>query len=151
MHFAFGYSAQAALVAVDHKTGEAEVLRLVAACDAGRAINPQGVLGQIEGGLVMGIGTALTEEYVVDLGMPQTLCWRDYGFPLIDRVPAMEVKIVEHGTSAGPFGAKGIGELPSIATAPAICNAIYRATGYRTYRLPFRAEPSRARERGKRC
>jgi CO/xanthine dehydrogenase Mo-binding subunit/aerobic-type carbon monoxide dehydrogenase small subunit (CoxS/CutS family) len=151
MHFAFGYSAQAALVAVDQGTGEIEVLRLVAACDAGRAINPQGVLGQIEGGLVMGIGTALTEEYVVDRGVPQTLHWRDYGFPLIDRMPAMEVKIVEHPTSSGPFGAKGIGELPSIPTAPAICNAIYRATGYRAYQLPVRPDAIMARGENGRC
>ncbi|MFN2133540.1 MAG: molybdopterin-dependent oxidoreductase [Anaerolineae bacterium] len=151
MHFAFGYSAQAALVAVDQVTGEVEVLRLVAACDAGRAINPQGVLGQIEGGLVMGIGTALTEEYVLDLGIPRTLHWRDYGFPMIDRMPATEVKIVEHPTSSGPFGAKGIGELPSIPTAPAICNAIYRATGYRATRLPVRPEALRAEEESERC
>ncbi|HUT21451.1 MAG TPA: molybdopterin cofactor-binding domain-containing protein, partial [Anaerolineae bacterium] len=151
MHFAFGYSAQAALVSVDQGTGEIEVLRLVAACDAGRAINPQGVLGQIEGGLLMGIGTALTEEYIVDLGVPQTLHWRDYGFPLIDRMPAMEVKIVEHPTSSGPFGAKGIGELPSIPTAPAICNAIYRATGYRAYQLPVRPDAVVSRGENGQC
>ncbi|MFL7810280.1 MAG: molybdopterin cofactor-binding domain-containing protein, partial [Anaerolineae bacterium] len=107
--------------------------------------------GQIEGGLAMGIGTALTEEYVLDLGIPRTLHWRDYGFPMIDRMPATEVKIVEHPTSSGPFGAKGIGELPSIPTAPAICNAIYRATGYRATRLPVRPEALRAEEESERC
>jgi CO/xanthine dehydrogenase Mo-binding subunit len=151
MHFAFGYSAQAALVAVDQVSGEVEVLRLVAACDAGRAINPRGVLGQIEGGLVMGIGTALTEEYVLDLGIPRTLHWRDYGFPMIDRMPATEIRIVEHPTSSGPFGAKGIGELPSIPTAPAICNAICRATGYRATQLPVKPEALRARGESELC
>ncbi len=151
MHFAFGFSAQAALVAVDHTSGEVEVLRLVAACDAGRAINPQGVLGQVEGGLLMGIGTALTEEYVVEAGVPKTLHWREYGLPMIDRMPEMDVGIVEHPVSSGPYGAKGIGELPSIPTAPAICNAIYRATGYRAYALPVRAGTIVTRGESREC
>jgi xanthine dehydrogenase molybdenum-binding subunit len=136
MHFAFGYSAQAAQVAVDERTGEVRVLRLIAACDAGRAINPQGVLGQIEGGLVMGIGTALSEAYRIEEGVPQTRRWRDYRIPLIGQMPAIETHIVEHPTAEGPYGAKGIGELPSIPTAPAICNAIYSAVGVRAQALP---------------
>jgi len=144
MHFAFGYSAQAALVAVEEATGEVRVLHIVAACDAGRAINPQAVLGQIEGALVMGIGTALTEEYRVEDGIPQTLHWRDYGVPMVDRMPQMDVHIVEHPTAEGPYGAKGIGELPSVPTAPAIANAIYSAVGARVFALPIRAEDVRA-------
>jgi CO/xanthine dehydrogenase Mo-binding subunit len=136
MHFAFGYSAQAAQVAVDERTGEVRVLRLVAACDAGRAINPQGVLGQIEGGLVMGIGTALSEAYRIEGGIPHTRRWRDYKIPLIGQMPEMEVHIVEHPAAEGPYGAKGIGELPAIPTAPAICNAIYHAVGVRVVGLP---------------
>jgi CO/xanthine dehydrogenase Mo-binding subunit len=138
MHFAFGYSAQAAQVAVDEQTGEVQVLRIVAACDAGRAINPRALLGQIEGGLVMGIGTALTEEYRIENGVPQTLRWADYGVPLVRHMPEMDLHIVEHPTSDGPYGAKGVGELPSIPTAPAICNAIYNAVGVRAQRLPVR-------------
>ena len=138
MHFAFGYSVQAAQVAVDERTGQVTVLRIVAACDAGRAINPQALLGQIEGGLLMGIGTALTEEYRLMEGVPQTTRWADYGVPLIRHTPAMDVHIVEHPTADGPYGAKGIGELPAIPTAPAICNAIYDATGIRIHRLPVR-------------
>ena len=140
MHFAFGYSAQAAQVAVDSQTGEVTVLRLVAACDAGRAINPQGVIGQIEGGLVMGVGTALTEAYRVEDGIPQTRRWVDYRVPLIRDVPDMAVHIVEHPASAGPYGAKGVGELPSIPTAPAICNAIHEAVGARVLALPVGKE-----------
>jgi xanthine dehydrogenase molybdenum-binding subunit len=136
MHFAFGYSVQAALVAVDEQTGEVHVLRIVAACDAGRAINPIGVLGQIEGGVVMGIGTALTEAYRLEEGVPQTRRWRDYQIPRIGHVPQIEAHIVEHPTAEGPYGAKGIGELPSIPVAPAICNAIYAATGTRVSELP---------------
>jgi len=140
MHFAFGYSAQAAQVAVDEQSGEVRVLRILAACDVGRAINPQALLGQIEGGLVMGIGTALTEAYRLQAGIPQTRRWSDYQIPMVRHVPEIELHVVEHPTSAGPYGAKGMGELPSIPVAPAICNAIYRATGLRVYELPIRSD-----------
>jgi xanthine dehydrogenase molybdenum-binding subunit len=140
MHFAFGYSVQAAQVSVDPETGEVQVLRFVAACDAGRAINPIGVLGQIEGGVVMGIGTALSEAYRLEECVPQTRRWRDYRIPLIDQAPQIEAHIVEHPTAEGPYGAKGIGELPSIPVAPAICNAIYRAMGVRVQALPVQVE-----------
>jgi xanthine dehydrogenase molybdenum-binding subunit len=123
-------------VAVDEKTGKVQVLRIVSALDGGRAINPQAFLGQVEGGVVMGIGTALTEEYRVKQGVPQTRQWADYKVPLIDQVPEMHLHVVEDPTSDGPYGAKGIGELPSIPTAPAICNAIYEAVGVRVQRLP---------------
>lgn len=140
MHFAFGYSAQAAQVAVDARTGEVKVLRIVAACDAGRAINPQALRGQIEGGLVMGIGTALTEAYRVVDGVPQTRRWADYGVPTMRHMPQMDLHIVEHPTADGPYGAKGVGELPAIPTAPAICNAIYNAVGVRAFELPVKLE-----------
>jgi xanthine dehydrogenase molybdenum-binding subunit len=140
MHFAFSYSAQAAQVAVNEQTGEVRVLRIVASCDGGRALNPQALLGQIEGGLVMGVGTALTEEYKVEGGIPQTLRWADYGVPGIADKPEMEIHIAEHPVSTGPYGAKGIGELPSIPTAPAICNAIFSAVGVRVQRLPVKLD-----------
>ena len=140
MHFAFGFSAQAAQVAVDEKTGKVKVLRIVAAADGGRALNPQAFLGQVEGGIVMGIGTALTEEYKLESGIPQTRRWKDYKTPQMGDMPEMSVQIVEHPTSTGPYGAKGVGELPSIPTAPAICNGIYEATGVRVYKLPASAE-----------
>jgi xanthine dehydrogenase molybdenum-binding subunit len=140
MHFAFGFSAQAAQVAVDEETGKVQVLRIVAAADGGRALNPQAFLGQVEGSLVMGIGTALTEEYRLEGGVPQTRRWKDYRTPQLGDMPEMAIQIVEHPTSSGPFGAKGVGELPSIPTAPAICNAIYQAMGARVYALPAKAE-----------
>ena len=112
------------------------MLRLIAAADGGRALNPQAFLGQVEGGLVMGIGTALTEEYVLEDGIPQTRRWKDYKTPQMGDMPEMMVQIVEHPTSTGPFGAKGVGELPSIPTSPAITNAIYNATGVRVMSLP---------------
>jgi xanthine dehydrogenase molybdenum-binding subunit len=140
MHFAFGYGAQAAQVAVDTATGRVQVLRVVAAADGGRALNPQAFLGQIEGGIVMGIGTALTEEYVLEDGIPRTQRWKDYRTPLMGNMPEMHVHLAEHPTSTGPFGAKGVGELPSIPTAPAICNAIYKVTGVRAFTLPVKPE-----------
>ena len=140
MHVAFGYGVQAAQVAVDTKSGKVSVLRMVAASDGGRALNPQALLGQIEGGLVMGIGTALTEEYQLEAGVPLTLRWKDYGAPLIKEMPEMDLHIAEHPISTGPYGAKGIGELPSIPTAPAICNAIFNAVGVRVHRLPVKPE-----------
>jgi selenium-dependent xanthine dehydrogenase len=144
MHFAFGFGVQAAQVAVDIDSGQVRVLRVVAAADGGRALNPQAFLGQIEGGIVMGIGTALTEEYQLQEGVPQTRRWADYRTPLIGDAPQMDVHLAEHLTSTGPYGAKGIGELPSIPTAPAICNAIYRAVGVRVQALPVRPEEIRA-------
>jgi xanthine dehydrogenase molybdenum-binding subunit len=140
MHFAFGFSAQAAQVAVDPDSGNVWVLRVVAAADGGRALNPQAFLGQVEGGIVMGIGTALSEEYVLEDGIPDTRRWKDYRIPLIGDMPAMDIHLAEHPTSAGPYGAKGVGELPSIPTAPAICNAIFNATGVRVYTLPVKPE-----------
>jgi xanthine dehydrogenase molybdenum-binding subunit len=138
MHFAFGFCAQAAQVAVDPASGEVHILRIVAAADGGRALNPQAFLGQVEGGIVMGLGTALSEEYVLEGAIPQTRRWKDYRIPLIGDTPEMHIHLAEHPTSSGPYGAKGMGELPSIPTAPAICNAIYNATGVRVYRLPVK-------------
>ena len=140
MHFAFGFGAQAAQVAVNPESGKVQVLRIIAAADGGRALNPQAFLGQIEGGIVMGIGTALTEEYVLEEGIPQTRRWKDYRTPLMADTPEMHVHLAEHPTSTGPYGAKGVGELPSIPTAPAICNAIYNAVGVRIYQLPVKLE-----------
>jgi xanthine dehydrogenase molybdenum-binding subunit len=140
MHFAFGFGFQAAQVAVDVKTGKVQVLRVVAAADGGRALNPQAFLGQIQGGIVMGIGTALIEEYRLENSVPLTRRWADYKTPLIGDMPEMTVHLAEHPTSTGPYGAKGIGELPSIPTAPAICNAIYNAVGIRFQELPVQSE-----------
>ncbi len=138
MHFAFGFAAQAVEVAVDPGSGKVHVLRVVAAADGGRALNPLSMRGQVEGGIVMGIGTALTEEYKLEGGVPYTRRWKDYRTPLVGDTPEMHVCLVEHPTAAGPYGAKGVGELPSIPTAPAICNAIYNATGVRVYQLPVK-------------
>ncbi len=141
MHFAFGYATQAALVEVDINTGQVKVLKVIAAHDVGRALNPLAVAGQIEGGVVMGLGIALQEEFVLEEGVPKSTSLARYKIPSIERTPEIVPIIVEDEASEGPYGAKGIGEIPSIPTAPAIINAIYNATGVRIYSLP--ATPKR--------
>ncbi len=141
MHFAFGYATQAALVEVDINSGQVEVLKVIAANDVGRALNPLAVAGQIEGGVVMGLGLALQEEFVMEEGIPRSTSLARYKIPSIERTPEIVSIIVEDKASAGPYGAKGIGEIPLIPTAPAIINAIYNATGVRIYSLP--ATPKR--------
>jgi len=135
-HFAYGFATQAALVEVDIHTGKVEVLKVVAAHDVGRAINPQAIAGQLEGGVAMGIGFALSEELVVKEGVVQNADLARYRIPRIKQVPDMVPIIVEAATSEGPFGAKGVGEITSIPTAPAIVNAIHAATGVRITDLP---------------
>jgi CO/xanthine dehydrogenase Mo-binding subunit len=136
MHIAFSFGVQAALVEVDTETGQVCVLKVVGAHDVGRAINPQTLQGQIEGGIVMGMGNALTERYVVEDGFPWTNVLARYKIPGIKQTPEIVSFIVEHETRDGPYGAKGVGELPSIPTSPAIINAIYNAVGVRVMSLP---------------
>jgi len=136
MHVAFSFCAQAALCEIDMRSGEVSVRKVVAAHDVGRAINPLTLEGQIEGGIVMCIGYTLTEHYIQEDGKPWTNVMARYKAPSITHAPKIVSHIVEHGTAAGPFGAKGVGELPSIPTSPAITNAIYRATGVRVRSLP---------------
>jgi xanthine dehydrogenase molybdenum-binding subunit len=136
MHFAFGFCAQAVLCEINLDTGEVQVRKVVAAHDVGRAINPLTLEGQIEGGIVMCIGYALTEHYIQEKGRPWTTVMARYKMPGIRQTPEIISHIVEHETSTGPHGAKGVGELPSIPTSAAITNAIYRATGVRVRSLP---------------
>ncbi len=135
-HFAFGFGAQAALVEVDLKTGETKVLKVIAACDVGRVINPLALLGQVEGSISMGLGMALQENFVMKDGCVQTDSLHKCHLPTIDQTPEVISFFVEDETRDGPYGAKGVGELASIPTAPAIINAIYNATGVRCYSLP---------------
>jgi len=136
MHFAFSYAAQAALVEVNLQTGEAHCLKIVTATDIGRAINPLALQGQIEGGIIMCIGNALTEEYIVEKGYVFTDRLARYKMPSIKHTPEIISLVVEDESAAGPYGAKGVGEISSIPTTPAITNAIYNAVGVRVKKLP---------------
>jgi xanthine dehydrogenase molybdenum-binding subunit len=140
MHFAFSFAVQAAEVEVNTLTGEVRVLRILAATDVGRAINPLGLQGQVEGGVVMGLGNALTEHFIVEHGRVFTDRLARYRMPNIVQTPEITSIIVEHPVEAGPYGAKGVGEIVSIPTTPAITNAIYNAVGVRVDTLPVDQE-----------
>jgi xanthine dehydrogenase molybdenum-binding subunit len=136
MHFAFSYAAQAALVEVNERTGEVRCLKVISATDVGRAINPLALQGQIDGGIVMCLGNALTEEFIIEKGIPYTDRLARYKMPSIHHTPEIISFIIEDEAESGPYGAKGVGEISSIPTTPAITNAIYNATGIRITRLP---------------
>ncbi|MDQ3380457.1 MAG: xanthine dehydrogenase family protein molybdopterin-binding subunit [Actinomycetota bacterium] len=131
-------AAHLAHVRVDKETGEIELLAHVIAQDVGRALNPALVEGQMRGGVAQGIGWALLEELVHDEnGQLLTSSFMDYAIPLAERVPDIDTLIVEVPAPDGPYGAKGIGEAPVIAAAPAIANAVAAATGVRLRELPM--------------
>jgi selenium-dependent xanthine dehydrogenase len=136
MHFAFSYATQAALIEVDMETGEVHVLKMLSSTDIGRAINPLMLQGQIEGGIIMALGNCLTESFIIEDGVPWTRLLSRYKMPSIKHTPQIISRLVEDRASEGPYGAKGVGEIPSINTTPAICNAIYNATGVRIYSIP---------------
>jgi len=135
----FGFGAHMAEVAVDTELGSVKVLKITAAHDVGRAINPTLIEGQIEGGAAQGLGQALMEEFFPGKG--ENL--HDYLIPTAGDMPEVESLLIEDPSPVGPFGAKGIGEQAVIPTAPAILNAICHATGVRMRRAP--ATPDRLR------
>ncbi|MFP4180192.1 MAG: molybdopterin-dependent oxidoreductase [Spirochaetaceae bacterium] len=136
-HWSYAYTAQSALVRVHRKTGKIEVLKIWAAQDCGRALNPLNVRSQIEGGVIQGMGYALSEEVVYEQGKQKTDNFDTYRMPRSMQVPDLVPIIVEVPDPKGPFGAKGMGEVPLLATAPAVANAVYDATGTRYNRLPL--------------
>jgi len=137
---AYSFATQLAEVEVDTETGKVEILRIVTATDAGKAINPLNVEGQIEGGVAMGVGYALTEEVIQEGGYLKTPSLGDYMIPTSLDVPPIETHIIEVPVSTGPYGAKGVGEPASIPTAPAILNAIANALNIRVTELPASSE-----------
>ncbi|MBK7320188.1 molybdopterin cofactor-binding domain-containing protein [Candidatus Villigracilis affinis] len=140
MHFAFSFGVQAAEVEVNKITGEVRVLKVISANDVGMAVNPLGLQGQVEGGVMMGLGNCLTEEFIVENGVVVTDQLARYRVPGIMLTPEITAIIVEHPIASGPYGAKGVGEISSIPTTPAITNAIYNAVGVRFDKLPVDQE-----------
>jgi CO/xanthine dehydrogenase Mo-binding subunit len=137
-HYVFG--AQTAEVTVDPETGQVTVLRLVAAHDVGKAINPLNVRGQIEGGLLMGMSGALYEEMIFDQGRVLNANLADFKIPTAMDIPEVQTIIVEEPDPEGPYGAKGLGEATVIPTMPAIANAVFDATGVMIHDMPITAE-----------
>jgi CO/xanthine dehydrogenase Mo-binding subunit len=134
---AYGFGAHVAEVEVDVETGLVQVLNLWCAHDVGRALNPAGVEGQVQGGAVMGLGLALTEELGVADGHIVQPSPREYGMLTALAVPGIHVSLVETIDPEGPFGAKGVGEAGLIPVAAAVANAVADATGVRPRSYPL--------------
>jgi aldehyde oxidoreductase len=141
----YAFGAQVAVVEVNIKTGVVKVLKVGAAHDVGRAINSLSVEGQIEGGIVMGLGYALQEEFIPGV----TKNFKNYAIPTVWDMPEISAIIVEDPEPTGPFGAKGVGEPALIPTAPAVVNAVYNATGVRICEIPLTPERVLKALRGK--
>jgi CO/xanthine dehydrogenase Mo-binding subunit len=136
----YTFGSHAAEVSVDLETGEVQVLKLISCLDVGKAINPQSVEGQLEGGAIYGLGYALTEEIILENGVTMTPSFSEYLIPTSMDVPDIETILIESGEGLGPFGAKGVGEPALISVAPAICNAVCDAIGTRIFDLPLTPE-----------
>ena len=141
---AYVFGCQVAEVEVDTLTGEVQVLGVWAAHDVGRAVNPRGVEGQIEGGIVQALGQGLMEDYKLAQGHTTTPGFAKYILPTSLDVPHVTSIIVEDPDPIGPLGVKGIGEPAMVPTIPAVMNAIYDAIGIRITSLP--ASPERILE-----
>lgn len=137
---AYVFGGQVAEVEVDTATGEVQLLGIWACHDVGRAINPKGVEGQVEGGVVQAVGQALMENFELDNGKTSSGNLAKYILPTSLDVPKVKTKIVEDPDPLSPLGAKGIGEPAMVPTAPAIMNAIYDAVGVRIKSLPATPE-----------
>jgi CO/xanthine dehydrogenase Mo-binding subunit len=140
VHVDFCVAAQRAVVDVDPDLGLVRVVRIDTAQDVGRAINPQQVLGQVEGGIAQGLGMALTEEVVTEEGRIRNASFTDYLLPTILDVGDVEAVLIEEPSPWGPFGAKGMAELPTMGATPAILAAIRDATGRPLTRTPARPQ-----------
>ena len=140
MSMTYSFGAHGAKVKVDEETGKVEVLEYVAAHDVGRAINPLLLEGQVYGGVVMGLGYALTEEVTIKDGEIMNANFRDYKLFTAKDAVKIKAPVIETDDKDGPFGAKGIGEPGCVPTAPAIANAVYDAVGVRIKDLPITPE-----------
>jgi xanthine dehydrogenase molybdenum-binding subunit len=136
----YGFAAQAALVEVEEATGKIEVLRVASAHDVGRALNPIGCEGQIEGGIHMGLGYCLTEELRLEGGRILNPGFLDYKLLTAPDMPEILITLIETVDEAGPFGAKGLGEAGTIPISAAVANAVKDAVGVRMTELPMTPE-----------
>ena len=139
-YFTYVYGANLAEVEVDTVTGRVRVTRFVSSHDVGRVINLNGARGQVYGGVAMGLGYALLEEYPEDRGVPALGNFDEYLLPTASDVPPVEVAFIENPDDIGPHGAKTLGEPACEIAAPAIANAVANATGMRIRELPLTLE-----------
>jgi xanthine dehydrogenase molybdenum-binding subunit len=136
-HTAYGFATQVCIL-----DDEGRVERIVAAHDVGRAINPDFCEGQIEGSVHMGLGYALTEELPCPDGMPATFKLREIGIIRSRQMPEVDVILIEDHEPEGPFGAKGVGEIGLVPTAPAVAAALHAFDGKRRFTLPMKDSPA---------
>jgi len=140
MSMTYSFGTHGVRVKVDEETGKVEIRDYVAAHDVGRAINPMLLEGQVYGGVMMGIGYALTEQVILEKGEMMNPNFRDYKIPTAKDVVPIQAPVIETIDEFGPFGAKGIGEPGCVPTAPAVANAVYDAIGVRIKDLPITPE-----------
>ncbi|MBI4317981.1 MAG: molybdopterin-dependent oxidoreductase [Chloroflexi bacterium] len=133
----YAYTTHVAIVEVDERTGAVKVLKVIAAHDVGRILNPSKIEGQLQGATIMGLGYALKEEYRLEKGIPLTKNLGQCHIPTIKDAPEIECLIVEDPDPNGPLGAKGISEVATVPITPAIANAVYDAVGVRITSLPI--------------
>jgi xanthine dehydrogenase D subunit len=139
-HVQYAFSAHRAVVDVDVELGLVKVVALDTAQDVGKAINPDAVLGQIQGGSAQGMGLALMEEIVVTDGIIRNPSFTDYLIPTILDMPPMRIEVLEYADPHAPYGVRGVGEPPTISSGPAVAAAIRAATGRPLRRVPVRPE-----------
>ncbi len=140
LHADFALAAHRAVVDVDPELGLVRVVRVDTAQDVGKALNPQSIMGQIEGGILQGVGLAIMEELVIDRGVIRNANFTDYLLPTFLDAPDVEAVLIEEPSAWGPFGAKGVGEPPTISSTPAVVAAIRNAVGRDLYRAPVRPQ-----------
>jgi CO/xanthine dehydrogenase Mo-binding subunit len=139
-HLQYAFAAHRAVVDVDTELGLVKVVELATAQDVGKAINPQAVEGQLEGGAAQGLGLAVMEEIQVKDGVIRNASFTDYLLPTILDMPPVRMDILELGDPISPYGLKGVGEPPTISSGPAIVAAIRAATGRHINRVPVRPQ-----------
>ena len=139
-HVAFLFAAHRASVDVDLGTGLVKVVQVATAQDVGKAINPAAVIGQLEGGIAQGLGLAVMEEVILKDGQVKNASFTDYLLPTFLDMPPVVADVIEHPHPDAPYGAKGVGEPPTISSTPAIVAAIRAATGRALNRVPVRPD-----------
>lgn len=137
---AYSHAVHVAEITVDTLTGEIKVDKITVAQDVGRVINRLGLEGQVEGGIAIGLGYALSEDMRLEGGRLKNASFRDYKLITAPEMPPLEMHFIESNCAEGPYGAKGVSELPTIVIAPAIANALCNATGVRIFEPPMSPE-----------
>ena len=139
-HLQFAFAAHRAVAEVDTELGLVRVVEIATAQDVGKAMNPQALEGQIEGGIAQGLGLALLEEIQIKEGKIQNASFTDYLIPTVLDMPTVRMEILELAAPDAPYGLKGVGEPPTISSTPAIVAALRDATGQELRRVPVRPE-----------